>query len=186
MMKVRWLIGLSAVVMISLFSAGNSYAVPVNYLISDDYITVGESFDVTITLDAAPDTYGALTTFGFDVINVSGLTYDGYVFGSNYDNGMMETSGTSSHVEGFLDFFADNTGEQIVLATLSFTAGEVVGLGSFGLLGSPLFYEGYIDEGISLSVTTSINAPVPEPATIFLLLTGMVGIAGVSRRRNLP
>jgi len=157
-----------------------------DFNVLDSYITVGESFDVEVSVydDGA---LGDLTGFGFDVDPAFSLTlfsFDSYAVGPDFTD-----QGMGSYVAG-LNWLNFNAGQDVLLATLSFTAGALPGTDTLEIEGifdgwdHGLYYV-FGDEGISGAIDIDINRTgqaVPEPATMFLLGSGLFGLAGFRKK----
>ena len=175
-------------VLIFCFSAFPVHAIKIaDFEVLDPFITVGESFDVNVSVFDNGD-LGDLTGFGFDVDPLRSLSliyFDGYTISPDYaDLG----SGFSNPIEGIY-LGLDNTGTDVLLATLSFTA-LIAGTDALEIDGindgffSGLYYL-FGDESIEGSTDITINtAPVPEPMTILLLGAGLLGLAGLRRKKR--
>jgi len=155
--------------------------VSLNLLDSD--IHIGESFDVQVWADG-DGIESELLAFGFDVSTTgSAFSYDGYLIGPDFDDdsfGLENLAGSA--FPGIIE-------DDVLLATLSFT-GLLEGTqnlsvnGVFDGMFSGLVYEfdGFdIDDSIEISVSSTL--PIPEPATILLLTTGMFGLGVFGRKK---
>ncbi len=165
-----------------------AHAVSIGLNVLDDYIEVGETFGVEVWVDGE-GINEALLGFGFDVLTGEPdiLTYSGHTVGNDFVSlpnfGTLPDAWTGG---GGLSF-----GDLTLLATLSFEANQE---GSSGIMVDGIFdgmFYGLIYENpfsvhdISAAVDITVNAaPVPEPATILLLITGIGALVG-SRRNKL-
>ncbi|MCK5232981.1 MAG: hypothetical protein KAR13_22100, partial [Desulfobulbaceae bacterium] len=177
-MKKKLFTMLSLAVLITCFAAVPAQALFASFNVLDSYIEIGESFDVEVSV-YDDGTLGDLTGFGFDVdpfATLSLFSYDYATLDLNFDDG-----GTSGSYVGGLYNGTGNAGTDVMLATLSFTAGFTVGTDTLSIKGlydgwdHGLYYE-FDDPLVGQDILGSINidvnplgAPVPEPATMLLL-----------------
>jgi len=178
-----------AVLACALFAIPAQAIPTVSLTLLDSDILIGESFDVEVWADG--DGIGLeLVAFGFDVSTTgSAFSYDSYILGTGFD----DSSFGPNNVTG--DAFPGIADDDVLLATLSFTgltegtgSLKVEGLYDGGFFG--LFYEtpewdiiGY-DIDASMEVSVSDTVPVPEPATILLLASGIAGMGVFGRKKK--
>ena len=189
-------IGLTIVlaVMAAMLSAVSAQALPYTELaLLDSYIEVGESFDVNVVgvadgLTGDPD-YDEWLGFAFQVFTPATplFSWDGYTVGSAFDDDTGFFPPGLGYVAG--SAFPGAVDESLVLATLHFTAlsegtGNLTVFGSSGVdQGMGFWFNGFYD--ISKYTAITVNAAstaVPEPATMLLLGTGLIGLAARRRR----
>ena len=182
-MKPKLLIILILPALVVFVSAAHTSAAVISFNILDTYIETGENFDVEIYIQE-DESVGDLINFGFDVgpfNSLSLFSYNGYTVGNDYID-----IGFDSYIAGAKISVDSNAGANVMVATLSFTAGTAAGTDNLSILGlydgfdhglyyEDFFYEASIDA--STEITINSSQPVPEPASLWLLGIGMVGLA---------
>ena len=195
-------------------------AIPTTRLeLLDTLITPGETFDVEVRVDGVTDVDASLgpdyvLAFGFNVQGGS-FIYNGATVWPGQD---LTTCGDPLAPTQFCDdsllfgldaagstlpdpsSFGDDEiyGDNILLATLNFTAPSTPGLYSLGIvsdLSDPnqglttlLYYYDPLNNNSAVDMTTSIDVQVsgvsvPEPGTFLLFAIGVTGIGIIGRYR---
>jgi hypothetical protein len=201
--KIRVFLTLMTIVSILTLQARGAEAVPISRLVAPTAVDAGQSFNVDVFVDGvtAPD---FILGFGFNVDSGSFVFGGATVSGAfDYDDSIL--LGLDVAGSDFPDpaSFGDDEiyGDNILLATLNFTAPLSLGAGSYGLGISSVL--GNFNEGLftfnfddltvntyDLSASTLIKvgdsgtAAVPEPSTLLLLCAGLSGLVGMRVRRR--
>lgn len=187
-MKSQLKIILPFITLFLCLSAAPCLALNADLRVLDPFIEVGDIFEVEASV-TGEEGWGSLFAFGFEVdpdINLSIITYEGFMIGDGYDPGFFDNP-----IEGFAGTTPpDNAGDNILLATLTFKAWNagVDTLNIRGLLDDwlGLYFEGEdllgVDEDLFGDIKIMVN-PVPEPATILLLASGMAGLGVFGRKK---
>lgn len=181
---------------IIVFLSSNSSALSISVIPESPVIYQGNATSINIYVSNLIDDIN-LAEFNFDIsFDNSILSFDSYTLGTNLSDPMDGPDDWSMGYDGYgtiniselswlWDFSAQP--ESFVLATLTFT-GNSAGISNLQLsniilgdeMGESLLGITEVFDG-ALEVTTA--DPVPEPATLFLLITGLVGLSGIRKKR---
>jgi hypothetical protein len=183
---------ISMFLFVSLFVGSHAHALSIQLTSSDYDISVGESFTVDVIATGIFDNvfFDELIAFGFDVtvLNPSLIAYNGATVNSIF----WDDSASFMNTDVAGSVFPGITDNQITLASLGFTATSagMTTLGVFSDLsdfneGLIYAFNGPVDLTTNLEVSIASNsAPIPEPATMLLMGTGIVGLIGARRKKK--
>lgn len=165
---------------------GLASAASLSFLPSSETINAGETVQVDILVTGLSDI--ELASFNLSIY------YDNPIFGLTLcDFGPYLSGGASQSTDvGELSFSSDinfyGLNDQLVLATLTFTGG--VAGDCWLTFGNWEFFPKDMDDQLisiqdpgSVVITVTATEPVPEPATMFLLGTGLICLVSSRKKR---
>lgn len=173
------------------FSAGNALStIIVNFNPGSTYATVGSTFNVDITADVLASE--ALVGWGFGLLyDSTQLTLNSASTSSYWDLFPLGNNLTALLIPGPTSPDPGLSGSGLLLATLNFTcrgpgiSGLDISVDSEDLLQGFMTFDLQYAEWQAVPGTIEQGtAPVPEPGTIFLLSSGLAGIAWFSRKKK--
>lgn len=188
---------LIGVIFSAAFLCSQSWALSLSFNPSSSSINVGDSIDIGIVvsgLEAGVDLGAFDISINYDSTILGFNTYTlgnglGDVAAGDADNLSSGDDGAGNINLAELSYLWDLSSQpdSFTLATISFSG---IGAGTSPLLFSNVTlsdYWGYpltaTTENGSVSIIASSTAPVPEPATMLLMATGLAGMFGISRKK---
>jgi len=187
-----------------LISVSSAQAISLSFVPDSSTVTQGGSVNVDLVVsDLGHFTDNSLSAYDLDVtFDSTLLTFNGITFGTGLDIWGLggNITDVDSSTPGLIDFYEisfdfeedlnDYQEGSFTLATLSFTA-STTSTGTSALLFSDVMLS---DAGWSSLTADTINSgsievasassPVPEPATVLLLASGLLGMGFLKRRQE--
>jgi hypothetical protein len=188
------MVQMSLIVLSILMIGFNAWGLPSVSLVADSNVTAGSAFNVSVIADGVdfdPFFGSDLLAFGFDLVFDSAeFTFNSATVGLDF----MDDSSTFSDTDVAGSAFPTVSGDDILLATLNFTAltDGFFSLGIFSDIVNDL-NEGLITLSmgavditgdIEIAVSNAGTKPIPEPSTIILVFMGFAGMAGIRKFRK--
>jgi len=188
------------VTFVFIFTAATSHAITIGFDFQSVFL--GDSVDVEVVIsglgDFSPDSLGTFDmNISYDptVLGFSGVTFGDPILGDQLDlfdfgmnfmgefsfNGLVNIYEISFDLPDDLNSLQAST---FTLATLSFDA---LAVGTSSLIYNSVMLGDSWGEPLMVAMLESGEvdvAPVPEPATLLLLVSGLIGIIGLNRNKS--
>lgn len=185
----------AAFLSVTMWSASPVYAASISVTPSALNVTVGQTFSVDVFISGVSDLYAFQFDIGYDpsILSAGAISEGAFLLegGSTlWDTGSINNSGgVIDDTFGSLQSIVPGVDGSGVLASINFTAlaagSSNISLFDIILLDSQIFdidVSSVSSTNILVNAQTIPDPTVPEPATVFLLIIGLIGLTSVRRK----